>query len=128
MKAFEYAAPKREADVVSLLSGTPGETEILAGGTDLLPLMQKMLVTPSRLVNIKEVPSLKQISVDSTGVTIGAAVTLDDLLNDARLDCFPSIKQVIRNIAAPSCSSKAHWAVNSAVGRTAGTSATATGC
>jgi len=101
MKAFEYSAPKHESDVVSLLSSQPGETEILAGGTDLLPLMQKLLVTPSRLVNIKEVASLKTVSVDSTGVTLGAAVTLDDLLNDARLDIFPSIKQVIRNIAAP---------------------------
>lgn len=101
MKAFEYAAPKDEADVVGLLSAVPGETEILAGGTDLLPLMQKMLLTPSRLVNIKEIASLKTISADSTGVTIGAAVTLDDLLNDTRLDPFPSLKQVIRNIAAP---------------------------
>lgn len=102
MKAFEYSAPQDEADVVSLLSSMTGETEILAGGTDLLPLMQKMILTPSRLVNIKNVPSLKRIDVDSNqGVTIGAAVTLDDLLNDERLDAFPSIKQVIRNIAAP---------------------------
>ena len=101
MKAFEYTAPKSEADVVAMLSAERGETEILAGGTDLLPLMQKLVVTPSRLVNIKNVPSLKTVSVDSTGVTIGAAVTLDDLLNDERLEMFPSIKQVIRNIAAP---------------------------
>jgi xanthine dehydrogenase YagS FAD-binding subunit len=101
MKAFEYTAPKSEGDVVAMLSSRHGETEILAGGTDLLPLMQKLLVTPSRLVNIKEVKSLKSITADSTGVTIGAAVTLDELLNDSRLDAFPSIKQVIRNIAAP---------------------------
>jgi xanthine dehydrogenase YagS FAD-binding subunit len=101
MKAFEYAAPKSEADVVSLLAERPGETEILAGGTDLIPLMEKMLATPARVVNIKNVPSLKTVSVDSTGVTIGAAVTLDDLYNDPRLDVFPSIKQVIANISAP---------------------------
>lgn len=101
MKAFEYTAPRSEGDVVAMLSSQYGETEILAGGTDLIPLMQKMLVTPARLVNIKEVKSLKSIEVDSTGVTVGAAVTLDELLADPRLDAFPSIKQVIRNIAAP---------------------------
>jgi len=42
MKNFEYAAPKREADVVSLLSADRGETEILAGGTDLMPLRQSI--------------------------------------------------------------------------------------
>ena len=95
MKAFDYAAPRRESEVVALLSDKPGRAEILAGGTDLIPLMQKMLVTPERVVNIKEVKSLRGITADSTGVTIGAAVTLDELLGSPHLDAFPAVKQVI---------------------------------
>lgn len=98
MKAFDYAAPTCEADVLELLSGEPGETEILAGGTDLVPLMKKMIATPDRVVNIMEVPSLRGISADSQGVTIGATTTLDDLLAAPELDDYPAIKQAIDGI------------------------------
>lgn len=99
MKAFEYAAPRTEADVVKLLSSEPGHTEILAGGTDLVGLMKKMIVTPQRVVNIMEVPSLKTIEeLPAGGIAIGAAVTLDDLLVHPYLDIYPAIKQAIRGI------------------------------
>jgi xanthine dehydrogenase YagS FAD-binding subunit len=100
MKEFEYAAPRSETEVLELLSPEWGQTEILAGGTDLVGLMKKMIVTPSRVVNIKEVPSLRGIHCISDGVRIGAATTLDDLLDSDLLEPYPAIKQVIRNISA----------------------------
>ena len=48
MRAFEYAHPKTVAEAVGLLSPQWGETEILAGGTDLLSLMKNELATPKR--------------------------------------------------------------------------------
>jgi xanthine dehydrogenase YagS FAD-binding subunit len=101
MKAFEYAAPRRETQVCELLASAGGSAEIVAGGTDVVGLMKKMLVTPSRVVNIKEVASLRGISADSTGVTIGATTTLDEILESPHLDAFPAVKQVIRNISSP---------------------------
>jgi xanthine dehydrogenase YagS FAD-binding subunit len=100
MKAFDFASPECEADVLELLSGEPGQTEILAGGTDLVPLMKKMLVTPDRVVSIMEVSSLRGVSVDSLAVTIGATTTLDDVLETPELDDYPAIKQAIRGINA----------------------------
>ncbi|HET6884045.1 MAG TPA: FAD binding domain-containing protein [Pirellulales bacterium] len=100
MKAFDFASPECEADVLELLSGEPGQTEILAGGTDLVPLMKKMLVTPDRVVNIMEVRSLRGVSADSLAVTIGATTTLDDVLEAPELDAYPAIKQAIRGINA----------------------------
>jgi len=101
MKAFEYAAPRREHEVCELLATAGGPAEIVAGGTDVVGLMKKMLVNPSRVVNIKEVASLRGISADSTGVTIGATTTLDEILESPHLDAFPALKQVIRNIGSP---------------------------
>jgi xanthine dehydrogenase YagS FAD-binding subunit len=101
MKAFEYAAPRRENQVCELLATADGPAEIVAGGTDVVGLMKKMLVNPSRVVNIKEVASLRGISADSTGVTVGATTTLDEMLESPHLDAFPAIKQVIRNIGSP---------------------------
>lgn len=100
MKAFDFASPECEADVLELLSGEPGQTEILAGGTDLVPLMKKMLVVPDRVVSIMEVPSLRGVYADSQAVTIGATTTLDDMLEASELDEYPAIKQAIRGINA----------------------------
>ena len=81
MKNFEYAAPCSENEVLQLLSDQSGQTELLAGGTDLVGLMKKMIVTPDRVVNIMEVPTLKNIeAVDGGGIAIGATVTLDEVL------------------------------------------------
>ena len=99
MKNFEYAAPRTEAEILGLLSTTPGQVEILAGGTDLIGLMKKMVVTPDRVVNIMEVPTLKTIDELPDGsISIGAAVTLDVLLEHPYLDVYPSIKQAILGI------------------------------
>ena len=51
MKAFEYAAPRTEREVLELLAAERGETEVLAGGTDLVGLRKKMIVTPKRVVD-----------------------------------------------------------------------------
>lgn len=101
MKAFEYAAPRHEADVIELLSSDADRSAILAGGTDLIGLMMKMIVTPDRVVNIKEVDSLRGIDRDSSGVTIGAVTTLDDVLDSPDLEDFPAVKQAIRGISSP---------------------------
>lgn len=99
MKNFEYAVPRSEAEALELLSAEPGITEILAGGTDLIGLMKKMIITPDRVVNIMGIPSLKQLERQPDGsVVIGAAVTLDELLESPYLADYPAITQAIRGI------------------------------
>lgn len=99
MKNFEYAAPRTEAEVLQLLSPEPGKVELLAGGTDLVGLLKAMIVTPERVVNIMEIPSLKEITELPDGsVSVGATVTLDQILAHPYLDQYPAIKQAIRGI------------------------------
>ncbi len=101
MKNFEYAAPRSEAEVLSLLSSQPGHTEILAGGTDLIGLMQAQIVRPERVVNILEVPSLKTIEQLDNGVlAVGAVVALDVLLDHPYLSPYPALRQAIEGIAS----------------------------
>ncbi len=100
MKAFEYAAPVREGDVLSLLSDRAGRTEVLAGGTELMGRLRKMLATPDRVVNIMEVESMRGISATSSGVTIGAVTTLDEILDSPEMESYPAVKQAIRGIAS----------------------------
>lgn len=100
MKSFSYAAPRHESEVVELLAPQWGTSEILAGGTDLVGLMKKMIVTPERVVNVMEVASMRGVEVDSLGATIGAAVNLDDLLADPQLDAYEALKQAIAGIGS----------------------------
>jgi CO/xanthine dehydrogenase FAD-binding subunit len=55
-----------------------GEAKLYAGGTDLLILMRDGFVTPQYIVDIKEIPGLRDISFEETaGLTIGAVATLN---------------------------------------------------
>ena len=44
MKSFEYAAPRTLKEAAALLNDKWGETEILAGGTDLVPQLRECLL------------------------------------------------------------------------------------
>ena len=100
MKAFEYASPTSEREALELLSAERGHTEVLAGGTDLVGLMKKMIVTPNRVVSLSRVDSLRSIDADSQGVRLGAMVTLDDLLDNPVTEFYPALRQAIAQIAS----------------------------
>ena len=73
----------------------------LGGGTDLVGLMRKMIITPERVVNIMEVPTLKRIeSTPDGGVRIGAAVTLDEVLASPLVTPYPAIQQAISSFGS----------------------------
>lgn len=98
MKAFEYAAPRHERDVVRLLHPEQGRSAILAGGTDLIGLLKKFVLAPERVVNIKEVPSLRGIADTSQGLLLGATTRLDELLEAPELQRFPALLTVLGGI------------------------------
>jgi len=99
MKSFDYAEPRTESEVVALLSEHAGRAEVLAGGTDLVGLMKKMIIKPDLVVNIMEVESLQSIGPQEDGsFSIGAAVTLDDLLAHPYLENYPAISDAILGI------------------------------
>ncbi len=63
MNSFEYARPARLEDAMALLATRWGETELLAGGTDLVTSLKQGIITPKRLVSLKAVASLKGIEI-----------------------------------------------------------------
>lgn len=101
MKAFAYEAPQTEREVLECLSVQPDRTAVLAGGTDLVGMMKKLLVTPERLVSLKDVASLHQIEADADGVRIGAMVTLEDVLESSDLSAYAALRQAIAAMANP---------------------------
>jgi xanthine dehydrogenase YagS FAD-binding subunit len=102
MNRFEYASPNSVQQAVGLLSGTWGESEVLAGGTDLLGRMKDYVSTPKRVVNIKNLPGLHAISRENGGIRIGALVTLDRIMHasDIRQN-YPALARAVAEAASP---------------------------
>lgn len=103
MRAFEYASPKTKEQAVGLLASSWGETEVLAGGTDLISLMKDDVAAPKRLVNIKEIGELRGIRPGIRGgLRIGALVTMQELADDARVRrSYPALTQAVEGITSP---------------------------
>ena len=101
MNKFEYASPTTKEQAVAMLGKAWGETEILAGGTDLLSLMKDFVATPQRIVNIKGIKELSSLQILRDGsARIGALVTIDQLLEATRKS-HPALSQAAAGIASP---------------------------
>ena len=80
MRNFDYLEPTTVADACALLKQHGGEAKVFAGGAHLTILMKQGLYQPKTLINIKNIPELKNIRFDSIeGLTIGALVTHREL-------------------------------------------------
>jgi xanthine dehydrogenase YagS FAD-binding subunit len=99
MRNFEYASPTTEAELLAHLRDWPGETELIAGGTDLVGLMKNMVVTPKRVVNLLDIPNFKDVEeLDGGAVSVGATVTLDVMLVHPYLNPYTALRHAIEGI------------------------------
>lgn len=102
MQAFEYVSAANTKQATSLLGASWGQTEIIAGGTDLLALMKEDVVTPKRLVNIKEIKELSGINAGSSGMRIGALTRLAEIAEDASVkQKYPALAGAVQDAASP---------------------------
>ena len=103
MNAFEYAAPTTKEEAIRLLGNQWGETEVLAGGTDLLSLMKDDLSTPKRVVDIKSIREFQGIRyTPARGLRLGALVTLEELLDHPAVKKeYSSLLQAVDGVRSP---------------------------
>lgn len=102
MRPFEYVSPNSRNQAISLLGATWGNTEVLAGGTDLLALMKDDVIAPKRLVNIKDVADLRGVSSSAEGLRIGALTNLGDLADDSNVKKnYPALSEALLEAASP---------------------------
>jgi CO/xanthine dehydrogenase FAD-binding subunit len=76
LKHFEYFEPTNVEETLSLLNQWKGDAKIIAGGTDLIPLMRDRLVTPKRVIDINKLSELEFIKDTDEGIEIGALTRL----------------------------------------------------
>src|SRR5689334_21157668 len=113
MRAFEYAS---STGLDEALRSMDGDTvRLLAGGTDLLPLMKLDVVRPQRLVDLKHVPELQGgIQQSADGVSIGALTTLSHIESSEVLKTgYAALLQAAGLAATPQLRNMATLAGNS---------------
>lgn len=97
---FEYFAPDSLAEAARLLTESDGTGRILAGGQSLMPAMNLRLARPSRVIDLRKVPALDGIVIETDRVRIGAKVTHAALIVSAPLQTLiPLIAMAGRHIA-----------------------------
>jgi xanthine dehydrogenase YagS FAD-binding subunit len=102
MRSFEYVSPATKEQAVALLGTAWGQSEILAGGTDLLALMKDDVVHPKRLVSIKQIKELSGVAAGPKGLRIGALTTLGELADNVNVvKDYPALAEAINDAASP---------------------------
>ena len=85
MKNFEYAVPDSIEKTFEYLESS--KAILKAGGIDLLDMMKEQLISPNRLVNIRELEELRFLIEDTNGTfLIGPGQTLSELAEDQTIN------------------------------------------
>jgi xanthine dehydrogenase YagS FAD-binding subunit len=102
MNRFELVRAQTTTQARELAAEKPGSV-LKAGGIDLLDQMKEHLVEPPRLVDLKTIPGLSQISVDKDGtLKLGALATLAQVAAHAAVRAsHPALARACGEAASP---------------------------
>ena len=99
---FEHLKPTSLEECLEVLAESGQEAGLMAGGTDLLCNMKFGVIKPRKVVSIRSLPELCQVSADGEGsLHIGACATLSDLLqNPLVAESFPALRNAIKSVGS----------------------------
>jgi xanthine dehydrogenase YagS FAD-binding subunit len=99
MRNFEYARARSVDGAIQL--STP-ESRFLAGGIDLLGEMKDYIVSPKRVIDLKQIPGLDQIDTTTDTWKLGPNVTIAELArNDAIKANLPGLAEAASEVGSP---------------------------
>ena len=102
MKNFAYFRPTSPEQAVALLENRWGNTELLAGGTDLIDLQKEYVAQPGRVVSLSGVAGLQTVQIGDKEASVGAGVSLATLAAHVELRRnFPALAMAAAEIAGP---------------------------
>lgn len=114
MQEFEYRAPSTVREAVELLADPARPARVLAGGTDLLIQMRAGQKRVARLVDVKRIAALNELSCDrGDGLSIGAAVPCWRVVEHPLLrELYPGLCEAAALIGSDQIQSRATIAGN----------------
>jgi xanthine dehydrogenase YagS FAD-binding subunit len=107
MKPFDYYKVTTVRQAVDLLAKYQEKAAILAGGSDLLGMMKDRvegpkLKNPQHLIDIKGIKEVVLIKEEKTGLKIGVATTLTDIISSEIIRArYPLLIDAAKQVAVP---------------------------
>ena len=101
LKKMEYLAPKTLNEALLLLNCYGNKAKIIAGGTDLIPLLKRRaLPSPEYLIDLNSIQGFRFIEYDGkNGLKIGALTSIRELEKSQIVkEKFPSLHKACRLI------------------------------
>jgi carbon-monoxide dehydrogenase medium subunit len=96
MLEARFASPSSVDEAVAALASGGADAAILAGGTDLLVQTRTGLRNPGLFVDIKRIPELMALEIDSSGLRLGASVPAAQIYeNQAVRAMYPGLSEAV---------------------------------
>ena len=93
---FEIYTPSSIGEVLEYLEDS-GDTVIIAGGTDLVPMMRRGRIRPKRIIDISGLDEIRYVRREGNTIRIGALASINELARtpilDERYYCFKSLER-----------------------------------
>jgi carbon-monoxide dehydrogenase medium subunit len=100
MKPFDYFAPRSLSEAVGILARYNGDARPVAGGTDLLLKMKAGRLAPKAIVNIKRIPELRGLALNSH-LSLGALITLEEIRRSPIIrEHYPALSDTANTMAS----------------------------
>jgi|SRR5215208_2784575 len=94
-------SPAKLADAYAVLAERGGEVKVIAGGTDLMVLMNAHMLEASHFLDIWRIDELRGITDEGNTIRIGALTTYTQLIGSALIrDRAPALAGASRTIGA----------------------------
>jgi aerobic carbon-monoxide dehydrogenase medium subunit len=101
MYAFNYHKASSVSDAAARLAAS-GDAKLLAGGQTLIAAMKLRFASPSELVDLRDIPELRGIKLDGTGIQIGAMTTHAEVAASAEVRArIPALARLAAAIGDP---------------------------
>src|SRR5271157_983821 len=99
---FDFFEPDTLQEMFTILERYGKRVRLLAGGTDIIPLMKLGLITSPYLLGLKNVPELKGIKRQGQNLHIGTMTTLAAIAASGLIKKhFPALHEAALAVAAP---------------------------
>jgi carbon-monoxide dehydrogenase medium subunit len=103
---FQYHAPTTVEETLYLLN-TLDQARLIAGGTDLVPLLREAACRPSHLVDLNNVSELNYIREESGFICIGAMTPLSQVAESSLAAEAPALVDAVSRIGSPQVRNRA---------------------
>ena len=98
---LEHHAPEALGELLAMKAELGADSVILAGGTDLVPLLKRRNIRPRKIIALSSVKELREISrTADNGLRIGAGVTLRQIQDDPAVKrSYPALARAASSVA-----------------------------